>query len=177
MRNAVVGKAGALSIVFVACLAFGIPAGATDLTGIWMAPAPNAYLYPGQQIAGYPNSDAFTERFVFTRENGALVGTFLSMSGNKPLSDLKVKGQTVSFSQGTNKFHGQRQGNELQLVVNWDGESRSQPYTCRRATAQDFKIIEAGPTYSYEKLPQPALHDVPGGNAAPPRPWASVTSR
>ena len=62
---------------------------------------------PGQQISGYPNSDAFTERFVFTRENGVLVGTFLSMTGKKPLRDLKVHGQTVSFSQGKNKFHGE----------------------------------------------------------------------
>ena len=65
-----------LSIAFVACLSVGVPAGAADLVGTWMSPAPNAYYYPGQQISGYPNSDAFTERFVFTRENGVLVGTF-----------------------------------------------------------------------------------------------------
>jgi alpha-galactosidase len=170
MRNAVAGKTRVLSIAFVACLALGIPASAADLVGTWMAPAPNAYLYPGQQISGYPNSDAFTERFVFTRENGALVGAFLSMVGNKPLNDLKVQDQTVSFSQGTNKFHGRIQGNELQLVANWDGESKSEPYTCRRASAQDLKIIEAGPTYSFQKLPLPALHDVPGNNAAPTPP-------
>ena len=170
MRNAVVGKAGALSLAFLACFALGVPARAADLVGTWMVPAPNAYYYPGQEISGYPNSDAFTERFRFTRENGVLVGTFLSMVGNKPLSDLKVLGETVSFSQGRNKFHGQIKRDELQLVVNWNGQSRSEPYTCRRATAQDLKIIEAGPTYSFEKLPLPALHDVSGNNAAPTPP-------
>ena len=87
----------------------GRPASAADLVGTWMSPAPNAYYYPGQQIPDYPNSDAFTERFVFTRENGALVGSLLSIVGSKPLSDLKVQGQTISFTQGSNKFHGQIQ--------------------------------------------------------------------
>jgi len=135
-----------------------------------MAPAPNAYYYPGQQISGYPNSDAFTERFVFTRENGALLGTFLSIVGNKPLSNLKVQGQTLSFSQGSNKFHGEIHANELQLVVNWGGRSKTDPYTCRRATASDLKIIAAGPTYSFQKRPLPALHDVPGDDLAPTPP-------
>ncbi len=170
MRNAVAGKIRRLSIVLVACFAMGVSASAAELAGIWMAPAPNAYYYPGQQIPDYPNSDAFTERFVFTRENGALVGTFLSMVGNKPLSDLKVQGQAISFTQGHNKFHGQIKGDELQLAVNWNGQSRSEPYICRRATAQDLKIIEAGPTYSFKKLPLPALHDVSGDNAAPTPP-------
>jgi hypothetical protein len=154
MPNAVARQTWVLCMVFVACLAVGVQTRAADqagadLVGTWLAPAPNAYLYPGQQIAGYPNSDAFTERFLFKRENGSLLGTFLTMSGNKPLGDLKVQGQTISFSQGRNKFHGQIKGNELQLSVNWDGESRPQPYVCRKATAEDMKIIEAGPTYSY----------------------------
>ena len=85
-------KTRVLSIAFVACLSVGVPAGAADLVGTWMSPAPNAYYYPGQQISGYPNSDAFTERFVFTRENGVLVGAFLSMTGKKPLRDLKGAG-------------------------------------------------------------------------------------
>ena len=163
-------KARGFGIAFVASLSVGVPTGAADLVGTWMSPAPNAYYYPGQQISGYPNSDAFTERFVFTRQNGALVGTFLSMTGKRPLSDLKVQGQTVSFAQGKNKFHGEIRGNELQLLVNWDGESKAEPYTCRRATAQDLKIIAAGPSYSFRKLPLPALHDVPGNNAAPTPP-------
>ncbi len=32
----------------------------------------------------------FTERLLFIRQNGALVGTFLSMTGKKPLNDLRV---------------------------------------------------------------------------------------
>jgi alpha-galactosidase len=147
-----------------------LQAAAPDLVGTWMSPAPNAYYYPGQQIAGYPNTNAFTERFVFTEKSGALTGTFVSMTGDKPLRDLKAEGQTISFSQGSNKFHGQMKGNELQLLANWDGGSRSEPFICRKATAEDFKIIEAGPTYSYQKLPLPALHDVSGDNAAPTPP-------
>ena len=114
-------KARGIGIAFVACLSVGVRASAADLVGTWMSPAPNAYYYPGQWISGYPNSDAFTERFVFTRQNGALVGTFMSMTGERPLNDLKVQGQTISFSQGKNKFHGEIRGNELQLLVNWDG--------------------------------------------------------
>ena len=158
------------TIAFVACLSLGVPARAADLVGTWISPAPWAYYYPGQQISGYPNPDAFTERFVFTRENGVLMGTFLSMLGKKPLNDLKVQGQTVSFSQGSNKFHGEIHGDELQLLVNWGGNSKSSPYVCRRATARDLKIIEAEPNYSFEKLPLPALHDVPGDDLAPTPP-------
>lgn len=169
-------KLRALSIAVVMCLSVRAPAGAADLVGTWIAPAPNAYYYPGREISGYPNTDAFTQRFVFTRKKGFLVGTFVSMVGNKPLNDLKVQGQTISFamsdSQGSSKFHGQIQGNELRLVATgtWSGESWSQPYTCRRATARDLKIITRGPTYSFQKLPLPALHDVPGNNAAPTPP-------
>jgi hypothetical protein len=86
-----------------------------------MSPAPNAYYYPGQQISGYPNSDAFTERLVFTGQNGALVGTFLSMTGERSLSDPKLQGKRSPFHRERNKFHGEIRGNELQLLVNWDG--------------------------------------------------------
>jgi hypothetical protein len=62
-------KCACFGIAFVECLSVGVPAGATDLVGTWMSPAPDAYYYPGQHISGYPNSDAFTETFVFTHEN------------------------------------------------------------------------------------------------------------
>lgn len=163
-------KSVAFSVAFVTSLSLGVSAGAADLVGTWMAPAPNAYYYPGKRISGYPNSDAFTERFVFSRENGVLVGAFLSIVGKKPVSDLEVQGKTISFSQGSSEFRGEIHGNTLQLMVNRRGNSRSEPYTCRRATERDLKIIAAGPTYSFEKLPLPALHDIPGDDLAPTPP-------
>jgi len=163
-------KARVLGIAFGVCLCIGVPAGAADLVGTWIVPSWAAYDLPGQRISGYPNSDTFVERFVFTRENGVLAGTFVTMVGKRPLSNLKVQDQTVSFSQGSNKFHGEIHGNELQLVVNWGGEPKSHPYTCRRATANDLKILAAGPSYVLQKLPLPALHDVPGNDLAPTPP-------
>ena len=160
-------KTRLLGIPFAVCLCFIIPADAADLVGTWIAPAPYASIYPGQHISGYPNTDAVTERFVFTRESGAVSGVFVSMVGKKPLNDLKVEGQTVSFSQGSSRFHGELQGDELQLILNRGNDSKPESYTCRRATARDFKIIEAEPKYVFQKLPLPALHDVSGKDLAP----------
>ena len=161
-------KTRVLGIALVVCLSVGASAGAVDLVGTWIVPDPNPYL--GQHLVGYPNSDSLTQRFVFTRENGVLAGAFVSMIGKRPVSDLKVQGQTVSFSQGSNKYHGEIHGNELQLRVTWRGDSKSHPYTCRRATDRELKTIEAGPSYSFQKLPLPALHDVPGNDLAPTPP-------
>jgi alpha-galactosidase len=52
----------------------------------------------------------------------------------------------------------------------WYGASKPRPYTLRKATASDLKIIQEGPTYSFEKLPLPELRDVPGGSLAPTPP-------
>ncbi len=158
--------AGSWGIAFVACLLLSVSAGASDLAGIWIAPAPYSY-YPNIEVSGYPNSDAFTERFVFAREHGVLIGTFLSNNGKKPLSDLRVEGQTVSFTVGSNRFHGEIHGNELRLLANWGVSPTQIPYTCHKATATDLKIVAAGPNYSFEKIPLPGLHHVPDGDLAP----------
>ena len=159
-------QTGSWAIAFVACLLLSVPAGAADLAGIWIAPAPYSY-YPNVEVSGYPNSDAYTERLVFAREHGVLTGKFLSITGEQPLSDLSVEGQTVRFAAGSSRFQGEVHGNELRLQANWGGSPTPIPYTCRKATARDLKIVAAGPTYSFKKIPLPTLRHVSGGDLAP----------
>jgi alpha-galactosidase len=159
-------KARALSIAFAACLCVCLPACASDLVGTWIAPNPNPYLHPGQHRVGYPNSNAFTERFVFAREQGILTGIHVTLTGKEPVGNLKVEGQTISFSQGSNFYSGEIRGNELQLFVGKGKASKAEPYTCRRATAEDLKIIEEEPSYEFAKVPLPPLHDVPSNGVA-----------
>lgn len=153
----------------IACVVFVCtcdPAGAANLVGTWIAPDPNPCAYSGQKAVAYPNSDSFTERFVFKRENGVLTGICITMGGEQPLRDLKVKGRRMSFSQGSNIFRGEIHGNELKLFVNRGGASKAYPYTCLRATPKDLKIIEAGPSYVFKRLPLPPLQDVPTNGLA-----------
>src|ERR1700723_1648550 len=99
-------KARALSIAFVACLCVCVPARASDLAGTWIGPNPNPYLHPGQHRVGYPNINAFTERFVFAREQGTLTGIHVTITGKEPVGNLKADGQTISFFQGSNFYDG-----------------------------------------------------------------------
>jgi alpha-galactosidase len=163
-------KARLVGVAVMVCLGVGVAAGAENLMGTWLPPNPDPYPRPVPDPVGYPNSDAFTQRIVFTRENGVLAGTFVALRGKEPLTDLKVEGRSISFSHGTRSYHGEIRGNELQLVMISGRDSKPRPYTCRRATARELKIIEAGPTYVFEKLPLPALHDVPANHLAPTPP-------
>src|SRR5580704_11259589 len=108
-------KIRAPSIALVTGLSLCTSVRAADLVGTWLTPAPNAYYYPGQEISGYPNSDAFTERVLFTRENGILKGIAILESGEEHLSDVKLKGASISFVESNVRIHGEIHGNELQL--------------------------------------------------------------
>ncbi len=176
MRNVVAGTNRLLGIAFVACLSVCVPAGAADLVGTWMSLLRMLIFIPGQQISGYPNPTPLPKGLYLRRENGALVGAFLSMTGKKPLSDLKVQGQTVSFSQGKNKFHGEIRGNELRLLVELGRGVQVEPYTCRKATAEDLKIIEAGPSYSFRSFRCLRFTMFRVTMLRQPRPWASAIS-
>ena len=113
-------KARALSIAFVVCLCVCLPACASDLVGTWIGPNPNPYLHPGQHRVGYPNINAFTERFVFAREEGILTGIHVTLTGKEPVGNLKVEGQTISFSQGPN-FYSWRDSRERIATVRAQG--------------------------------------------------------
>src|ERR1700678_958293 len=115
-------KARAFSMAFVFCLCVCAPACASDLVGTWIAPDPNPYA--GQHKVRYPNIDAFTQRFVFARDGGNLTGIHVTLTGKEPLGNLKVEGQTISFSQGSKVYDGEIHGDELQLSVRQGGASK-----------------------------------------------------
>ncbi len=166
-------KARLCGMTLAVCLGAGAAAGAEHVVGTWIVPNPDPYVRPVPDVVGYPNPDAFTERLVFTRQNGSVVGAIVQAQGNTSLKDLKVQGRSVSFSLGSRVFRGDVRGDEMQLVITSSRDPKPYPYTCRRATARDLKIIAAGPSYAFERQPLPALRDVPPNHLAPVPPMGT----
>lgn len=165
----------------------GSIAGAPDpLAGTWISPPPDQYSDPWQQEFTYPNRDSIAERIVFDRENGMITGMFTSLFGEKePLGGVKRERESISFLQDETRIFGEIHGTELHLFASdakigqgasiawwmkWHGASRSRPYIFKKATASDLRIIREEPTYSFKKLPLPAVRNISTENLAPTPP-------
>jgi hypothetical protein len=103
---------------------------AADVTGKWTAQMPGR------------NGQARQTTFTFKMDGNTLTGTVSGMRGEMPISDGKIDGDQISFSQ-TMEFNGNSfkllytgtvAGDEIKLTRTRDGgEGQPQTFTAKRA--------------------------------------------
>jgi hypothetical protein len=104
---------------------------AADVTGKWVAQVPGR------------DGQAREVTFNLKAEGGSLSGSVVTQRGENPISDGKIDGDTVSFSQ-TMEFNGNSvkliykgtvSGDEIKFTRSRDGgEGRTQEFTAKRAS-------------------------------------------
>lgn len=111
------------------CLAVAVAAFAGDVTGQWTAEVPGR--------GGNPQTVTFT----FKMDGAALTGTVANARGEAPISDGKIDGDNISFSQVVNfngnefklNYTGVVAGDEIKFTRTRDGgRGRTQEFTAKR---------------------------------------------
>ena len=121
-------KIAYLSVCFV--LGLAITAWAADVSGKWVAQVPGR------------DGQTREQTFNFKVEGTKLTGTVSGMQGDAPISDGKVSGDEISFTQSFNAngtdikivYKGKVSGDEIKFTRAREGSDRPpQEFTAKRA--------------------------------------------
>jgi len=141
-----------LSIMLLSCLT----AHAADIAGTWV-------LIPDGSVLHEHGPDSLLERIELKREHRVLTGVSIGASGILPLKNLQIRNGVVTYSEDAGGHlltaRGMMKGNELGIELRFEN-GRAWTFTYRRPSHQDLERIKAEPTYTFARLPLPALHHV-----------------
>jgi hypothetical protein len=109
-----------LSLAVLAGVAF-----AADVTGKWTGQVPGR------------GDNTFETTFVFKVEGDKLTGTVTGRGGERPISEGKITGETISFvvanpERGNQVYEGTIAGDEIKFTRK-GGQGEPRPFTAKRA--------------------------------------------